>query len=175
MDRQAVKQLRGAPGFQERRRVAALEQQKAARKQATDRARKLALQAAEAEDVPQDVQQASRAPAQIGCALAACIRASPPPPPPPLPPAAPPAHPPHPASASSSKQDVELQQADGQTASPDVAMRGSSSGRRASGGGGGRYGGSPGQDSARLRNYYAKQLMQPEWLVDVPPDLGTEW
>lgn len=46
--------------------------------------------------------------------------------------------------------------------------RGSGSG---SGGGAGRS--SRGQ--AGSREYYAAQLMQPEWLVDVPPDLGSEW
>lgn len=55
MDRSNVKQLKGS--FQERRRAAALEKQKTARKQATDRARKLALGAAEVEDETQDVQQ----------------------------------------------------------------------------------------------------------------------
>lgn len=27
----------------------------------------------------------------------------------------------------------------------------------------------------RLRQRYAEQLMQPEWLIEVPPDLGAEW
>lgn len=30
--------------------------------------------------------------------------------------------------------------------------------------------------SARSQDlYYAKQMMQPDWLVDIPPNLGTEW
>ena len=28
---------------------------------------------------------------------------------------------------------------------------------------------------AELRRHYARQLMQPEWLTDVPPDLGSAW
>lgn len=28
---------------------------------------------------------------------------------------------------------------------------------------------------ADLRRHYAQQLMLPEWLTDIPPDLGTEW
>lgn len=46
------------------------------------------------------------------------------------------------------------------------------SGRRRSSSGRGRRASSGGSG---LRQYYAAQLMQPEWLVDVPPDLGTEW
>lgn len=34
---------------------------------------------------------------------------------------------------------------------------------------------SPGGSGAALRQYYSQQLMQPEWLVDVPPNLGSEW
>lgn len=34
---------------------------------------------------------------------------------------------------------------------------------------------SPGGGGAALRQYYSQQLMQPEWLVDLPPDLGSEW
>lgn len=36
---------------------------------------------------------------------------------------------------------------------------------------------SPG-DSLRgqqLREWYARQLLQPEWMIDVPPDLATHW
>ena len=32
----------------------------------------------------------------------------------------------------------------------------------------------PGAGKA-LRQYYAEQLMLPEWLNEVPPDLGVEW
>lgn len=55
-----VKQLPGS--FQERRRAQALEKQKSARRQATDRARKLALGADDAEDVSQEPQQVRGAP-----------------------------------------------------------------------------------------------------------------
>lgn len=30
-------------------------------------------------------------------------------------------------------------------------------------------------DGQARRTYYAQQLMQPEWMTDVPPDLGTGW
>lgn len=26
-----------------------------------------------------------------------------------------------------------------------------------------------------LKSYYAKQLMQPEWMSDIPPDLAPNW
>jgi len=32
-----------------------------------------------------------------------------------------------------------------------------------------------GLSGADLRQHYAHQLMQPEWLTDLPPDLGTNW
>jgi hypothetical protein len=28
---------------------------------------------------------------------------------------------------------------------------------------------------AALRDYFAQQLMVPEWLTDTPPDLATNW
>lgn len=57
----------------------------------------------------------------------------------------------------------------GATHSPEVQMGGG--GRRTSGGRGRRAS----SGGSGLRQHYAAQLMQPEWLVDVPPDLGTEW
>lgn len=36
-------------------------------------------------------------------------------------------------------------------------------------GGGGRLGG------AELRAHYARLMMQPEWMTDVPPDLAENW
>ncbi|KAI7835612.1 hypothetical protein COHA_010489 [Chlorella ohadii] len=116
----SVKQLPGS--FQERRRAQALEKQKSARRQATDRARKLALGADDAEDVSQEPQQ----------------------------------------DAITGQSDA--------THSPEVHM-GGSGGRRSSSGRGRRAS----SGGSGLRQYYAAQLMQPEWLVDVPPDLGTEW
>lgn len=53
MERRDVKQLRGWYG--ERRRAAALDKQKAARKEATDRARQLAIGAAEPDEEDQEV------------------------------------------------------------------------------------------------------------------------
>lgn len=51
--------------------------------------------------------------------------------------------------------------------SPEVHMQ--TGGRRRSSGG--RSAG----EAAKRRQHYAAQLMQPEWLVDVPSDLGTDW
>jgi hypothetical protein len=59
MDRN-VKSLPGS--FQQRRRSAALEKQKSARKQATDRARKLAMGAAHTDDSQSDQQVMPAAP-----------------------------------------------------------------------------------------------------------------
>lgn len=76
----SVKQLPGS--FQERRRAQALEQQKNARRQATDRARKLALGADDAEDASQEPQQVrggrDALPWGTG-GIAACRRLLPPP------------------------------------------------------------------------------------------------
>lgn len=71
-------------------------------------------------------------------------------------------------------QDEELEEAGTSGTSPEVQMGGGDGSRRRSGAGSGR---SPGgrQGGSGLRQYYASQLMLPEWLVDVPPDLGTEW
>lgn len=160
----SVKQLKGS--YHERRRAAALEKQKTARKQATDRARKLALGTADAED-SQDGEQ------QVNGRLAGGAGK------PPLLTAAS-RH--HLATLLSSRcceaclaclqlrDDEVLEDTSAAAASPEVDMQSGSS-RRASGGGGGR---SPG-GGARLRQHYAAQLMQPEWLVDVPPDLATDW
>lgn len=30
-------------------------------------------------------------------------------------------------------------------------------------------------NAQNLRQYYAQQLMQPEWLTDVPDDLSSDW
>lgn len=27
----------------------------------------------------------------------------------------------------------------------------------------------------QVRDWYAQQLLQPEWMIDVPPDLATNW
>ncbi len=43
------------------------------------------------------------------------------------------------------------------------------------GGGGGADVDSGGLSGSELRAHYARQLMQPEWLTDVPPDLGSAW
>jgi hypothetical protein len=32
-----------------------------------------------------------------------------------------------------------------------------------------------GLQGQQLRKYFADQLMQPEWMSDIPPDLGTSW
>ena len=74
--RKDPKQLQSS--YQERRRAAALESQRNARKQATDRARKLALGAGDSEDSPQSSQQASTSALERP-------HLPPPPPPPPLP------------------------------------------------------------------------------------------
>lgn len=58
-------------------------------------------------------------------------------------------------------------------ASPEVDM--SSTRRRRSSSSSATTLRSPGGSGAALRQYYSQQLMQPEWLVDVPPDLGSEW
>lgn len=156
-----MKQLQGSGSFQERRRAAALEKQKSARRQATDRARKLALGAAEAEEASQEPQQVRggavvhrrqrrrrRLPpsATAACALNPSPRRPP------------------------ATQDAAAEQAQA-APSPEVHMSGGGGRRRASGGRGRRAS----SGGSGLRQYYAGQLMQPEWLVDVPPDLGTEW
>lgn len=139
-ERSGVQRLPAAKSYQERRRLAALDKQKTARTQATDRARKLALGAAA------DAEESSQ-------------------------------------SSGTESQDVELTEevpgpGPSSAASPEVAMGGTGSSgggsgaRRRSGGGGGR---SPGGQGVSMRQYYAQQLMQPEWLVDVPPDLASEW
>eukprot|EP00877_Chromochloris_zofingiensis_P001552 jgi/Chrzof1/11398/Cz05g35080.t1 len=35
--------------------------------------------------------------------------------------------------------------------------------------------GADGLSGAALRQYFQGQLMQPEWMTDVPPDLGEQW
>ena len=32
-----------------------------------------------------------------------------------------------------------------------------------------------GLQGQQLRKYFAGQLMQPEWMSDIPPDLATDW
>lgn len=34
---------------------------------------------------------------------------------------------------------------------------------------------SSGLSGAALRNYFAQQLMSPEWMTDIPPDLAANW
>lgn len=60
------------------------------------------------------------------------------------------------------------------TADFEMAGAGSSGSNRRRSSGGSRAAGSSSSGLGQ-RQYYAKQLMQPEWLVDVPPDLGTDW
>ena len=176
MDRSVRDKFRGSESFQERRRAAALDQQKSARKQATDRARQIALGAEEAEDGPLSTSEACRgAGAGAWRGTTGCLLACPPSRPtesralaisscPPL--------------CTRLLQDVELDTAEdpsggGDSIPPELHMAGvEGQGQQhwSSGGGGGRrrYG-------HELRQYYADQLMLPEWLVDIPPDLGTEW
>ncbi|KAL4439876.1 hypothetical protein ABPG75_002877 [Micractinium tetrahymenae] len=138
---------RPATSYQEKRRAAALEKQKSARRQTTDRARKLALgAAANAEQQEPQQQQDVQQPA-------------------------------------AQQQDVELADSAAGTpssaapASPEIDMGGSAGAgrRRRSSSGSATSLRSPGGSGAALRQYYSQQLMQPEWLVDVPPDLGSEW
>lgn len=131
----SVKRL--TTSYQEKRRVAALEKQKHARRQTTDRARKLALGAAsDAEQQGPQQQQDVQQPA-----------------------------------TQQDMQDAERKSTGAVPESPEVDM--GSARRRSSAGTANLR--SPGGGGAALRQYYSQQLMQPEWLVDVPPDLGSEW
>ncbi|PSC69269.1 snurportin-1 [Micractinium conductrix] len=128
MDRASVKRVPTGTSWQQQRRSAALERQKTARTQATDRARKLALQEEDEEHQAETeiIEEHTAGPGPSSSAAA-------------------------------------------EAAAADVAMHGGGGRRRSAGGGRSPGGG------ARMRQHYAQQLMQPEWLVDVPPDLATDW
>ncbi|GBF92905.1 hypothetical protein Rsub_05741 [Raphidocelis subcapitata] len=132
--RPSIKAASDYGAYQQRRRDAALEQQRAARGSRLQLARVLAAERAEAAPGAEDD-------AAMGGGLE---------PPAAAPPAA------APAGAAVSGQ-----------------------GPGAAAGGRGGFGVGPadagGLSGAELRHHYARQLMQPEWLTDVPPDLGSAW
>lgn len=158
-----VKRLQAS--YQERRRAAALEKQKNARKQLTDRARKLALDTPDGEEGQEDPYEVIGGP-DMSQQASGGGRAHPPG-------AAPPPHVPflprNPLSPCFSQREAAgtFQESSSSPMSPEVDMsvgaRHAGSGRRVAGG------------ASPRRRQYAAQLMQPEWLIDVPPDLGSDW
>lgn len=157
MDRR--KDLKQLPrGYQERRRAAALDKQRNARKEVANRARKLAMAATESEGSSEQGGEVRRGRSawMSKWALATMVGHQCRPDPlwrllltPCLP---------------CVEQDADIQDVSSAT-EPQATAEGAAGGRQQAGGGGGRG----------VRHYWAEQLMQPEWLIEVPPDLGADW
>ncbi|KAI8470226.1 MAG: hypothetical protein J3K34DRAFT_521574 [Monoraphidium minutum] len=91
------------------------------------------------------------------------------------------------AAAPAGSQQQQHAAADGARVEPDTGMavdgvaerEGAARGGGSGGGGGAEWGAgvdsAAGLAGAELRAHYARQLMLPEWLTDVPPDLADSW